>query len=153
MKSENYTPEPWAGMTNGSYNSGHNWSVIDEEADTSCAAPIWADGKVVAFVVTTQYSDTEMDANARRIVACVNACAGTPTRGLEKLSYQFQVEEKLRAIEDVARLNYQRDQLLDALKALTERSSDLASQCGYFKNDIKEIFNAQIIIKAVEQSQ
>lgn len=47
----------------------------------------------------------------------------------------------------------QRDQLLDALKALTERSSDLASQCGYFKNDIKEIFNAQIIIKAVEQSQ
>ena len=48
------------------------------------------------------------EANARRIVACVNACAGLSTVGLEKVGADF--------IKPIAELEQQRDQLLAALE-------------------------------------
>lgn len=44
-------------------------------------------------------------------------------------------------------LEKQRDALLEALEHLTNRAGLLAHQCGYFQNDVKEIFNARILIK------
>ena len=51
-------------------------------------------------------------ANARRIVACVNACAGIPTESLEQLSQNGSLKVLARNIE----LEKQRDELLAALE-------------------------------------
>lgn len=54
-------------------------------------------------------------ANARRIVACVNACAGMTTEGLET----FNVDKEMRELaEERAEFQRQRDDLLAALRAL-----------------------------------
>ena len=56
----------------------------------------------------------ESDANARRIVACVNALAGVPTEWLEK----FSVDGSENVAQENARLTKQRDELLEALQRL-----------------------------------
>lgn len=56
----------------------------------------------------------EMCANARRIVACVNACRGLPTDELEQKGLVAAVGTKLLEVEQ------QRDELLATLNDLTE---------------------------------
>lgn len=60
--SQQHTPEPWKHVGQG--------DIIGANNDDACAA----------------YLRTDIgDANARRIVACVNACAGIPTASLEAM--------------------------------------------------------------------
>ena len=69
---------------------------------------------------SSNYSVAEMfqtplegqEANARRIVACVNACDGIWTDELEEIS---RTGGMLGPREDVARIAKQRDELLEAL--------------------------------------
>lgn len=71
----NHTPGPWVGMDeNGKFNPDHSWSFNDEAACGSEAAPIFADGRVIAFVVHSSdvycgYSHPSINANARLIAA------------------------------------------------------------------------------------
>ena len=77
------------------------------------------------------------EANARRIVACVNACEGISTDELEEIA---STGGMLGPREDVARIAKQRDELLAALKDLvcydsysTEydgRIYDICPSCG-----------------------
>lgn len=57
----------------------------------------------------------ECDANARRIVACVNACEGISADELEEIA---STGGMLGPREDVARIAKQRDALLEALEEL-----------------------------------
>lgn len=60
----------------------------------------------------------EQKANARRIVACVNACAGIPT---DHLADGCVAELALLASEKLNALTKQRDELLKAAKAVVNR--------------------------------
>ena len=104
-------------------------------------APWLFDGKVVyalnekwvnifsAFVQDGKTGEDELKANARRIVACVNACEGISTETLEQGSTLAKItksaSDELAAarnmqgnIEDrIARLAQQRDELLAAIKS------------------------------------
>ena len=93
MKTE-HTPEPWA--TNG--------TRIESEHSHG-----WAnDGWIIAGL-----EGPDAEANARRIVACVNVCAGIPTEVLERY--------KLGVIGvDYKLTKQQRDKLLAACDALLE---------------------------------
>ena len=73
-----------------------------------------------------------MDANARRIVACVNACATMPTDDLEEM---VSVGGNIRNLAEFAdELRKQRDELLAALTGLVEdlemRAVDGVVLCG-----------------------
>lgn len=91
MKTE-HTPEPWA--TNG--------TRIESEHSHG-----WAnDGWIIAGL-----EGPDAEANARRIVACVNVCAGIPTEVLERY--------KLGVIGvDYKLTKQQRDKLLAAAEAI-----------------------------------
>jgi len=70
-------------------------------------AYIWdANNEPIAILV-----GDKKDLNARRIVACVNACAGIPTEALEGANTLNEVYQKLAQ---------QRDELLAALKEFLE---------------------------------
>lgn len=69
-----HTPGPWIGVDeDGKFNSKHEWSAEHESAASSTSAPVWADGKVVALVVSASnrfsWDDSELAANARLIAA------------------------------------------------------------------------------------
>ena len=93
MKTE-HTPEPWA--TNG--------TRIESEHSHG-----WAnDGWIIAGL-----EGPDAEANARRIVACVNACAGIETELLEILTDNDKtISGLIRSIEK------QRDELLSAAEAI-----------------------------------
>lgn len=69
-------------------------------------------GMMVA--VTTTGHGVESKENARRIIACVNACAGIPTEQLESGEARSVRDE----LADIAMLEKQRDELLDALERM-----------------------------------
>lgn len=79
--------------------------------------------------------------NARRIVACVNACAGIPTELIEEGGFAAVPVITHREVKQ------QRDKLLAALKVMRERhqidDSHHADLCEY-------CINANSIIKEVE---
>lgn len=82
--------------------------------------------------------ESASDANRRRIVACVNACAGIPTEEMEPGEYERHIIET--GLE-IGRLTAQRDELLSTLKSLmdaagqwTERSEAL--QLAHFQAHI-----------------
>ena len=95
MNENKHTPEPWS---------------VDPDSTDYCASILDANG--ADTILLGDYADWWMTkANARRVVACVNACAGIPT-------YQLTAEndnptnlgEVIDAIRD------QRDELLAALE-------------------------------------
>ena len=67
-----HTPEPWCMTGDGDY------TTIRDEANHQEVAAVEWDGEVGGLANT----------NARRIVACVNACAGFTTEALESLQPQ-----------------------------------------------------------------
>lgn len=76
-----------------------------------------ADGAVVAMC-DSLYEAASDSANARRIVACVNACAGLDTALLENIT---MLGDTLKDRIDVLRNEAnQRDQLLAALESMLE---------------------------------
>lgn len=90
MSDKQHTPEPWKHVGQG--------DIIGANNDDTCAAYLRADIG---------------DANARRIVACVNACAGIPTDVLEDKSI-LKADDDLRIKRE--ELEKQRDELLALIK-------------------------------------
>lgn len=103
-----YTPEPW-------YLFNTNNTTAIKEKD------IVRGPEVVAWMGFDRSERTRKEhvANARRIVACVNACAGIPTETLEAdsktLAYVLT-----NIHHEILKVEQQRDMLLEALKVNEE---------------------------------
>lgn len=101
-----YTPEPW-------HQSGvitQIKRVIDIGADDNSNVAQCLTGDNVG-------GDDIAKANARRIVACVHACKGIPTDGLEKLVAGL-ADQPIAYVG----MKQQRDELADALRGLLYRT-------------------------------
>ena len=99
-----HTIEPWRVAEESFDNDGSHESVIRG-----------LDGRA-AIAVTLEFGPNNpgmREANARRIVACVNACEGIPTGVLEKQG-MVPIEQVTHDIEQ------QRDKLLAALTEIAE---------------------------------
>lgn len=99
-----HTKEPWVVIEKSEH---HGTYVEDEHGDTVC------DLYVLDRISDKPIEQDRSEANARRIVACVNACVGVPTEKLEGDYYQgfdpWSYAEHLKA---------QREELLAALKKI-----------------------------------
>lgn len=108
MKTE-HTPEPWVAITGG---------IFDPEViiTTQCRLGESLDEICGMDIEFTGQHGIEQKANARRIVACVNACAGISIESLEAGGIgsilSLGLEEQKRG--DMA--ERERDELLNALK-------------------------------------
>lgn len=77
--------------------------------------------------------DDDYEANARRLVACWNACEGITTERLEDLGRPLMKhligcdERAARQVKEAAALTAQRDELLSALKVAEESVGDSKS--------------------------
>jgi hypothetical protein len=121
-----HTPEPW--------------SIEDEPV---LGQIIKGDSQVIAggFAIIRRATDEagkeETKANARRIVACVNACAGVSTADLETSpGYKAAIEgfHEQRSLVIAAR--NERDQLLETLNSINETIFAVGAPLGsdqYFK--------------------
>lgn len=93
------------------------WITVETELDVIEITNADRNGLVVPIAkVSTGYVKQvgiEQEANARRIVACVNACEGIPTGVLEKQG-MVPIEQVTHDIEQ------QRDKLLAALTEIAE---------------------------------
>ena len=102
-----HTPEPWNGKCIGI--AVHYFESIDAE------------------ITFTGKSDEAM-ANARRIVACVNFCAGVSTENLENNEKLLWLAEQYNTAKN------QRDELLETLEAAVKQMEDdllfIDSECG-----------------------
>lgn len=100
---QQHTPEPW------------NWHA-QGEANDYCL--LTSNGRwVISFRQNGEMLDAEMRENARRIVACVNACAGLTTAELE---LSAALGERLQAKIVGSKYKQQRNVLLDALVGMVE---------------------------------
>jgi cell division protein FtsB len=70
-------------------------------------------------------SSTEEYANAHRIVACVNACEGIPTDGVEAIRFAVTLREMAEDQEQLETLRAENQRLRDQIKQLKK---------GYFDN-------------------
>lgn len=103
--SENHTPEPWSVAEESFDNDGIQESVIRGM------------GGRAAIAVTLDFGPNNpamREANARRIVACVNACAGVDAELLENYPAPFselrkQRDELLATITKIRALPQHRD--------------------------------------------
>ncbi len=101
-----HTPAPWVVNTAGSAKKGEPFRITE----IYVYAPNTQDDTAICADVIDPVTQAPSEANARRIVACVNACEGIPTARLEAgsadvLAYSME-------------LHKQRDELLEALKNL-----------------------------------
>ena len=124
----NHTPEPWR--------VGRDGSVV---SDTP--VPGMGGSDAVEYYGGHLIGESIIEANARRIAACVNACAGISTDRLEKAK-QLELEpeafpvwkaycEKKMQLEDVTE---QRDALLAALQGMIDITNDSQGVAGYHLN-------------------
>lgn len=111
MSNEKHTQEPWR--------------ANDAQADID-----GPNGEPVAVCYCNDESGDDAKENARRIVACVNACAGIPTDMLERFN------AIVVAMYEVSKIEKQRDTLLAAL----EKFVDSHEECTDFDG-----FTAQIV--------
>lgn len=130
MGEQKHTPEPWVVVAKGDEADGVDY-FINQESDCSISG-------LVASWLSRE--------DARRIVACVNACAGISTEGLESGKWTVTVvaRELLVVIE-------QRDQLLEALKFMVERFD--IDGCSYIFSQRLALSRAKEAIAAVETAK
>ena len=118
--SQQHTPEPWRVFS-------HSWSNTSVLADGFDHAICGLD--INHATEESQESDEAlMGANARRIVACVNACAGLTTEILEHSGVVRDL------IGQNASLTKQRDELMKAL----EHQCEVLNRNGYSTNKAQE---------------
>lgn len=93
------------------------WFTVETECDVIEITNADRDGVIVPIAeVSTGYVKQvgiEQEANARRIVACVNACDGITTAALEYRVHLLKAED-----DQIAELTQQRDKLLAALNLI-----------------------------------
>lgn len=87
--------------------------------------------KLGISLVFPQYRDAEAEANSRRVVACLNACAGISTENLEDNLPVKELADRYNALQKhcdgfAEQAAFQRDARLGALKelAIVERQRD-----------------------------
>lgn len=149
---QKHTPGPWKVTGTGTIR------YIDAPAGNGIM-------QEVAACMRVEYGD--MDANARRIVACVNACEGLDTYLLENSGdIASAATAQAKYIQKIER---QRDQLLSALERMLQcysmadhrvgycccgdsmdRHGD-TMYCGHSPVDAGE-YNAEMVIKDIEQT-
>lgn len=131
MSENKHTPEPWRiELVNHALGDTGDYEGVVEIRAGDAKRPmieIWSD------------SD-EAEANARRIVACVNACAGSQTDALEEMQRRGLTFGQLAFLH--ARLQQQRDELLAALEKAREEMS-----CANFNSAAERIDHAIAIAK------
>lgn len=103
----NHTPEPWV-MTQSAYSSKLFGSHTGFNIDSQTRRDICN----ITLNNAPGIPEDERRANARRIVACVNACAGIRIEDLEAVPLEFGLMGSLE------RLQLQNTELLEALKNL-----------------------------------
>lgn len=82
-----HTPEPWTANPN-----------LKGDGSFAGTLAIWTNSLQPKYI-----GEIPLDANARRIVACVNACAGIPTEALEELAgHPNALREILAGVTDIA---------------------------------------------------
>jgi hypothetical protein len=101
-----HTPEPWKISHD---DSDEEWSVITNNSGSIVAN---VNGRTGPELVGDMPVDRVMPAedNARRIVACVNACTGIRTEALEHRAHMLKAHD-----DTIAELKRQRDELLAVL--------------------------------------
>lgn len=121
-----HTKEPW-GI---SHDSHDGWPLV------------MAGGKIIANVNLESFNagvadliEMPAEANARRIVACVNACAGIPTDMLEAMP-----SGPASLLPMYARLEQQRDELVAALDR-TEKCLRIAANHGCSAETLLDVAN------------
>ena len=129
MSENKHTPEPWAIDPDDRPNMHWNNHIVSE-ANPNIA---------ICFMAHDGTEQNERgEANARRIVACINACAGCATEALETAPVGFfnSTYGHPKYLEEITK---QRDELLAAL----ERFMDSHEECTDFDG-----FTAQIVSMA-----
>ena len=86
------------------------WAHIGNEVRT--------EDRLIALALNNSQDDCKT--NARRIVACVNACAGVEMESLERTSLKGLQETNEAHVEMLAKCMQQRDELLGILKEAYE---------------------------------
>lgn len=111
MSEKLHTPEPWieAGPSYGKPHPVEINSIVPVNIE---------EGELVEDICTFDHSNNHEQnaANARRIVACVNACAGISTEVLEAPGPGIETAKQI--VKENELLTAQRDSLLSALRAL-----------------------------------
>lgn len=113
---EMHTPEPWYQSHRESIGGGMCNTEIYNTEGITIATLSWSAIRGGDGSVTTNRSE-----NARRIVACVNALAGVPTKILERSE---RVTFPDLPYKDLVQ---QRDELLDALKLIRGAAQNAVS--------------------------
>lgn len=106
MSDIKHTQEPWKAVSNKFY-----WEIHGDTGQ-------------IGDVCASNFNGTNNgEANSRRIVACVNACAGIDTETLESISnHPTHIEQNSAFIAELDRVKAQRDELLAALKYHQEQT-------------------------------
>lgn len=120
-------------MTTRQQHTAEPWHVDEENT----ARIIYAsDGWAIADLISSQMlTEQTAKANARRIVACVNACAGIPSDLLEA----FRTGGALKVLATNLEIARERDELAEALRLLRrgrhthvalQSDADTCARCG-----------------------
>lgn len=119
-----HTPEPWIYHRQG-------FSTVYVEARIGCGLL-----QEIAACGPCNDGQEQQEANARRIVACVNACAGLETEHLENQTMLGETLVKRFNLlkSEAAELTKQRDELLATLQGMIDISSDSQGVAGYHMN-------------------
>lgn len=135
MNEQKHSPEPWLiGAYNGRY------EIVGEPES----------GEMIVRTIERRKDVGGLEvelANARRIVACVNACAGITSEELEWIARSGGM---LGPRADVERIAKQRDQLLAALKKARKglAVAIFAALEGATESDVSE----NLIIKMIDSA-
>ncbi len=102
----------------------NNWDMSTLYSESGCVVaqcPISGD---VTEDTQHEYEEAK-EANARRIAACWNACAGIRTEALENRAHLLKAED-----QQITELEAQRDELLEALLKCARMAEALKRECG-----------------------
>ena len=125
MSNEKHTQEPWR--------------ANDAQADID-----GPNGEPVAVCYCNDESGDDAKENARRIVACVNACAGIPTDMLERFN------AIVVAMYEVSNIEKQRDTLLKLVECISQQTPekpDYWSSCSQCEHNISDAEDAIASVK------
>lgn len=114
MENKN-TPEPWR---IGRLEHPRDYEVVRETVGPHEVVVDTDEGVYVLAGCNYNFPQDAL-ANARRIVACVNACAGINTEALEHRVHLLKAED-----DQIATLTKQRDELLSALERIAAGPGD-----------------------------
>ena len=135
-----HTPEPWrVELRNVPLGDTGDYEGVVEILSGNAKRPI------IQFWDESE----ESEANARRIVACVNACEGMDTESLESIAGRIAAKSVLQMHANyvsnkakVAAMEQQRDKLLAALERIGKYPASREDELGYMK--CRAIANAVI---------